>query len=68
MNGELLQGINYLCNKGLRNKSKIMLRGSQHPRNLDPPHPACYLPAEAFVFLVFNYGEGGLAHPSPEVT
>ena len=45
-----------------------MLRGSQHPRNLDPPPPACYLPAEAFVFLVFNYGEGGLAHPSPEVT
>jgi hypothetical protein len=27
---------------------KLPLQGAQHPRNLDPPLPACYLPAEAF--------------------
>src|SRR5579872_727079 len=27
-----------------------LLHGAQHPRNLDPPLPACYLPAEAFLF------------------
>jgi len=27
-----------------------------HPRNLDPPLPACYLPAEAFLFWHLNGG------------
>src|SRR5271165_6649723 len=31
-------------------REKTRLRGALHPRNLDPPLPACYLPAEAFLF------------------
>ena len=57
MNGELLQGINYLCNKGLREMGKIVRGGVAHPRNLDPSYPACYLPAEAFLFWHLT-GEG----------
>jgi len=56
--GELLQGLNYLCNNGLiigvrkseKNAKNFRPRGAQHPRNLDPPLPSCYLPAEGFVF------------------
>jgi len=44
-NGELLQGLNYLCNKGLRFQEKNRSAADQHPRNLDPPLPPCYLPA-----------------------
>ena len=53
--GELLQGLNYLCNNGLMQLEKnLRSKGVQHPRNLDPPHTACYLPAEAFSFPAFN--------------
>jgi len=37
MNGELLQGLNWLCNMGLCHRLKNLLRSSHHPRNLDPP-------------------------------
>jgi hypothetical protein len=53
--GALLQGPNYLCNNGLMLLEKnLCSKGAQHPRNLDPPYPACYLPAEAFSFPAFN--------------
>jgi hypothetical protein len=35
-------------------KKNLNSNGAQHPRNLDPPFTACYLPAEAFSFPVFN--------------
>jgi hypothetical protein len=58
MNGELLQAANYLCNKGLTIRQKTSAHpGAYHPRNLDPPLPACYLPAEAFPFWHLT-GEG----------
>jgi hypothetical protein len=41
-------------------KAKSVLQGAQHPRNLDPPLPACYLPAEAFLFWHLTFcGMGG---------
>ena len=50
--GELLQGLNYLCNNGLSQEPKtcapLWSKGAQHPRNLDPPLPACYLATGAF--------------------
>src|SRR5579863_6049554 len=36
---------------------KLRPRGAQHPRNLDPPLPACYLPAEAFLFWHLTMGK-----------
>ena len=36
---------------------KLWLQGAQHPRNLDPPLPPCYLPFEAFLFWHLT-GEG----------
>ena len=33
---------------------KLWLQGAQHPRNLDPPLPPCYLPFEALPFLAFG--------------
>src|SRR5580658_5664228 len=35
-------------------RGKLTPRGAQHPRNLDPPLLACYLPAEAFIFWHLN--------------
>jgi len=56
--GRLLQGLNYLCNNGFtvisEKPEKLLLQGAQHPRNLDPPLPSCYLPAEAFSFPAFH--------------
>src|SRR5271163_3729216 len=46
-------------------KAKPVLQGAQHPRNLDPPLPACYLPAEAFLFWhLTSCGMGGGRRPS----
>ena len=54
-------------------RENLVLQGAQHPRNLDPPLPACYLPAEAFLFLAFGFfshltREGDALRSSPEVT
>jgi len=68
MNGELLQALNYLCNKGLTIHRKTSTRGPQHPRNLDPPLPACYLPAEAFLFWHLTGEEVVEGRSFPEVT
>jgi len=68
MNGELLQGLNWLCNKGLSEEGKTVIsEGAQHPRNLDPPLLPCYFPAESLLFQGYDKGDDAW-RPFPEVT
>jgi len=38
MNGELLQGLYQICNKGLRKPANFRSAGAPHPRNLTHPY------------------------------
>jgi hypothetical protein len=67
------QRITSLREKKREKREKPCSKGAQHPRNLDPPLPTCYLPAEAFSFLAFGFfshltREGDALRCSPEVT
>ena len=67
-NGELLQGLNYLCNKGLTFGGKNCSGVPNTLVTLTHPYPLVTFRFDAFLFWHLTRGQEPEADPSPEVT